>query len=63
MSAGRIVILGAGESGYGAAMLAKKQGFDVIVSARQKHPDTFNPEITVSIIEYKVTFRNTNVVR
>lgn len=28
----RIVILGAGESGVGAAMLAKKQGFDVFVS-------------------------------
>ncbi len=28
----RLVILGAGESGVGAAMLAKKQGFDVFVS-------------------------------
>ncbi|MDB5019511.1 MAG: UDP-N-acetylmuramoylalanine--D-glutamate ligase [Pedobacter sp.] len=28
----RIVILGAGESGVGAAMLAQKQGFDVFVS-------------------------------
>jgi UDP-N-acetylmuramoylalanine--D-glutamate ligase len=28
----RVVILGAGESGVGAAMLAKKQGFDVFVS-------------------------------
>ena len=30
--AGRIVILGAGESGVGSAILAKKQGFDVWVS-------------------------------
>lgn len=29
---GRIVILGAGESGAGAAVLAKKEGFDVFVS-------------------------------
>ena len=29
---GRIVILGAGESGVGAAMLAQKQGFEVFVS-------------------------------
>jgi len=29
---GRIVILGGGESGVGAAVLAKKQGFDVFVS-------------------------------
>jgi UDP-N-acetylmuramoylalanine--D-glutamate ligase len=32
MAKGRIVILGAGESGVGAAMLAQKQGFDVFVS-------------------------------
>ncbi|MEJ7558693.1 MAG: UDP-N-acetylmuramoyl-L-alanine--D-glutamate ligase [Pedobacter sp.] len=29
---GKIVVLGAGESGVGAAMLAQKQGFDVFVS-------------------------------
>ena len=28
----KIVILGAGESGAGAAVLAKKEGFDVFVS-------------------------------
>ena len=28
----KIVVLGAGESGAGAAVLAKKQGFDVFVS-------------------------------
>ena len=28
----RIVILGAGESGTGSAILAQKQGFDVFVS-------------------------------
>ena len=33
---GRIVILGAGESGAGAAVLAKKQGFDVFVSDMAK---------------------------
>lgn len=32
MDINRIVILGAGESGVGAAMLAKQQGFDVFVS-------------------------------
>ena len=32
MEAKRIVILGAGESGVGAAMLAQKQGYDVFVS-------------------------------
>ena len=33
---GRIVILGAGESGVGAAVLAKKEGFDVFVSDMSK---------------------------
>ncbi|WP_442588576.1 UDP-N-acetylmuramoyl-L-alanine--D-glutamate ligase [Pedobacter sp. AW31-3R] len=32
MQKGRVVILGAGESGVGAAMLAQKEGFDVFVS-------------------------------
>ena len=32
----RIVILGAGESGAGAAVLAKKEGFDVFVSDMSK---------------------------
>lgn len=40
---GRIVILGAAESGVGAAVLAQKQGFDVFVSdfgsIRQKYKD------------------------
>ena len=30
----RIVILGGGESGVGAAILAKKEGFEVFVSDR-----------------------------
>ena len=34
----RIVILGAGESGAGAAVLAKKEGFDVFVSDMSNLP-------------------------
>ena len=37
----RIVILGAGESGTGAAVLAKKQGFDVFVSDSGRIKDTY----------------------
>jgi UDP-N-acetylmuramoylalanine--D-glutamate ligase len=37
----RVVILGAGESGTGAAVLAKKQGFDVFVSDSGKIKDTY----------------------
>jgi 3-isopropylmalate dehydratase small subunit len=35
----RIVVLGAGESGTGAAVLAKKQGFDIFVSDAGKIKD------------------------
>lgn len=37
----RIVILGAGESGAGAAVLAKKQGFDVFVSEMSSIKDRY----------------------
>ncbi len=37
----RIVVLGAGESGAGAAVLAKKQGFDVFVSDMSKIADRY----------------------
>ena len=37
----RIVVLGAGESGTGAAVLAKKQGFDIFVSDSGKIKDAY----------------------
>ena len=37
----RVVILGAGESGTGAAVLAKKQSFDIFVSDSGKIKDTY----------------------
>ncbi|SFG04877.1 UDP-N-acetylmuramoyl-L-alanine--D-glutamate ligase [Prevotella sp. KH2C16] len=37
----RIVVLGAGESGAGAAILAKKEGFDVFVSDMSKIKDKY----------------------
>jgi UDP-N-acetylmuramoylalanine--D-glutamate ligase len=41
----RIVILGAGESGTGAAILAKKEGFDVFVSDMGKIADHYKAEL------------------
>ena len=38
---GRLVILGAGESGAGAAVLAKEEGFDVFVSDMSKIADKY----------------------
>lgn len=48
----RIVILGAGESGVGAAILAKLQGYDVFVSDGGKIKDEFKKELT----QYKIEF-------
>jgi UDP-N-acetylmuramoylalanine--D-glutamate ligase len=41
----RIVILGAGESGSGAAILAKKLGFDVFVSDFGKIADRYKEQL------------------
>lgn len=48
----RLVILGAGESGVGAAILAKLQGYDVFVSDGGKIKDEFKKELT----QYKIEF-------
>ncbi len=49
----RIVILGAGESGVGAAILAKLQGYDVFVSDGGKIKDEFKKELTQHKIEFE----------
>ena len=41
----RIVVLGAGESGAGAAVLAKKEGFDVFVSDMSKIADKYKKRL------------------
>ncbi|PST81895.1 UDP-N-acetylmuramoyl-L-alanine--D-glutamate ligase [Pedobacter yulinensis] len=41
----RIVILGAGESGVGAAMLAKKQGFEVFVSDMAEIAENYKSQL------------------
>lgn len=41
----RLVILGAGESGVGAALLAKQQGYDVFVSDGGKIKDNYKMEL------------------
>ncbi|MDB5019770.1 MAG: UDP-N-acetylmuramoylalanine--D-glutamate ligase, partial [Pedobacter sp.] len=46
METGRIVILGAGESGVGAAMLAQKQGFNVFVSDFGGIADQYKSRLT-----------------
>ena len=41
----RIVVLGAGESGAGAAVLAKKEGFDVFVSDMSKIGEKYKKQL------------------
>lgn len=49
----RIVILGAGESGAGAAVLAKKEGFDVFVSDSVKIKDTYKQMLDSHGVEWE----------
>ncbi len=47
----RIVILGAGESGAGAAVLAKKQGFDTFVSDMSTIKDNIGQSLAYQVAE------------
>ena len=49
----RIVILGAGESGAGAAVLAKKEGFDVFVSDMSAIKDKYKKMLDERGIEWE----------
>ena len=49
----RIVILGAGESGAGAAVLAKKEGFDVFVSDMSRIADKYKKMLDDHQIEWE----------
>ncbi len=49
----RIVILGAGESGVGAALLAQQQGYDVFVSDGGKITDQYKTELQQRHIEFE----------
>jgi UDP-N-acetylmuramoylalanine--D-glutamate ligase len=50
----RVVILGAGESGTGSAVLAKKQGFDVFVSDRGEIKEPYLTMLTNYSIEFEM---------
>jgi len=49
----RVVILGAGESGVGAALLATRQGFDVFVSDAGNISDVYRAELDSNKITYE----------
>ena len=54
----RIVILGSGESGTGAAILAKQKGFDVFVSDKGSIPDKYKAELDAHAIAYEENNHN-----
>jgi UDP-N-acetylmuramoylalanine--D-glutamate ligase len=49
----RLVILGAGESGIGAAILAKQQGYDVFVSDGGAIKENYRTELSTHHIEFE----------
>jgi UDP-N-acetylmuramoylalanine--D-glutamate ligase len=49
----RIVILGSGESGTGAAILARKHGFDVFVSDAGVIPEQYRQELDAIAVPYE----------
>ena len=49
----RLVILGAGESGIGTAILAKQQGYDVFVSDGGSIKENYRAELTSNKIEFE----------
>ena len=49
----RFIILGAGESGVGAALLAKKQGYDVFVSDGSSLKDEYRNELLNAGIDFE----------
>jgi UDP-N-acetylmuramoylalanine--D-glutamate ligase len=49
----KIIILGAGESGVGAALLAKQKQFDVFVSDSGKINELYKNELALKKIEFE----------
>ncbi|MFL5809406.1 MAG: UDP-N-acetylmuramoyl-L-alanine--D-glutamate ligase [Flavisolibacter sp.] len=49
----KLIILGAGESGVGGALLAKQKGFDVFVSDSKEIPGVFRSELQLNQIEFE----------
>jgi len=49
----RIVVLGAGESGTGAALLAKSKGLEVFVSDQGQIPDVFKDQLVEAEIHFE----------
>ncbi len=58
----KIVILGAGESGIGSAILARKKGFDVFVSDRSKIKEKYKNVLLQNEIEFEEEKHTLNLI-
>lgn len=58
----KIVILGAGESGVGAALLAKAKGYDVFVSEKSKIAEKYKTELSDNNIDFEEGGHSENIV-
>jgi UDP-N-acetylmuramoylalanine--D-glutamate ligase len=58
----KIVILGAGESGAGSAILAQKQGFDVFVSDKGPIKDTYREILVKNTIKWEEGNHNEAII-
>jgi UDP-N-acetylmuramoylalanine--D-glutamate ligase len=56
----RLIILGAGESGIGAALLGKKQGYDVFVSDGSLIKENYKEELISCEIEFEEATHSTD---
>jgi UDP-N-acetylmuramoylalanine--D-glutamate ligase len=69
MSLKKVVVLGAGESGVGAALLAKAKGLSVFVSDKNSIPSSFKNQLIAAHIEFEdgkhtfdIIFNDTDVI-
>jgi UDP-N-acetylmuramoylalanine--D-glutamate ligase len=58
----RLVILGAGESGVGAALLGMQHGWDVFVSDMGKIKDNFRKELDANGIKYEAGYHSEELI-
>ena len=58
----RLVILGAGESGVGAALLAKQQGYDVFVSDGGMIKENYKTELQNNHIVFEENQHTTDMI-
>lgn len=58
----KIVVLGAGESGVGAALLAQQQGYDVLVSDSSLISERYKNELIINKIEFEEGIHSTEKI-